>query len=165
MGPTLKCRMGARFLARPVAPVVMSVVTGLIGSTKIATMIEPGSFLLVLEASGKLLQLGSFLPIHFSAIGMWSMMIAATSQKPHTERIIGLGTLNVRDYLKNVRPLRLEAASFSSASIETYGPDGCYGAMLYVGPRKGPPNVTPARWRRAGSGRGLSPDQSSCSQR
>jgi DNA topoisomerase 6 subunit A-like protein len=52
--------------------------------------------------------------------------------EPHTGRMIGLGTLNVRDYLKKVRPLRLDAASFSSASIETYGPDGCYGAMLYV---------------------------------
>jgi hypothetical protein len=36
---------------------------------------------------------------------------------------------------------------------------------LFSGSRKGPPNVTPARWRRAGRGRGLSPDQSSCSQR
>ena len=52
--------------------------------------------------------------------------------EPHTGRMIGLGTLNVRDYLKNVGSMRLEAASFSSASIETYGPDGCYGAMLYV---------------------------------
>lgn len=52
--------------------------------------------------------------------------------EPHTGRMIGLGTLNVRDYLKNIRPLRLDAAGFSSASIETYGPDGCYGAMLYV---------------------------------
>ncbi len=52
--------------------------------------------------------------------------------EPHTSRMIGLGTLNVRNYLQKVRPLKLDAASFSSASIETYGPDGCYGAMLYV---------------------------------
>ena len=52
--------------------------------------------------------------------------------EPHTNRQIGLGTLNVRDYLRKVRPLKLDAASFSAASVNTYGPDGCYGAMLYV---------------------------------
>jgi hypothetical protein len=52
--------------------------------------------------------------------------------EPHTERIIGLGTLNVRDYLEQIRSPKLKAASFSSASVETHGPAGCYGAMLYV---------------------------------
>jgi hypothetical protein len=52
--------------------------------------------------------------------------------EPHTERIIGLGTLNVRDYLDQIRSPKLKAASFSSASVETHGPAGCYGAMLYV---------------------------------
>jgi len=53
-------------------------------------------------------------------------------KEPHTKRVIGLGTLSVRDYLQKVRPLKLDAASFSSASIKTYGPDGCFGALLYV---------------------------------
>jgi len=53
-------------------------------------------------------------------------------REPHTGRIIGLGTLGVRDYLKKVRPLRLDGANFNPASIETYGPNGCYGAVLYV---------------------------------
>ena len=52
--------------------------------------------------------------------------------EPHTGRIIGLGTLNVRDYLSHVRPLKLEEADFAPASIETYGPHGCFGALLYV---------------------------------
>jgi hypothetical protein len=52
--------------------------------------------------------------------------------EPHTGRMIGLGTLNVHDYLQKVRALRLDVASFSSASVKTYGPDGCYGAVLYI---------------------------------
>jgi hypothetical protein len=52
--------------------------------------------------------------------------------EPHTMCVIGLGTLAVRDYLKRVRPLRLEEAGFAHACIETFGPDGCFGALLYV---------------------------------
>jgi DNA topoisomerase 6 subunit A-like protein len=52
--------------------------------------------------------------------------------EPHTKRVIGLGTLAVRDYLSRVRPLKLEEAGFASASIATCGPNGCYGAVLYV---------------------------------
>src|SRR5262249_46399158 len=52
--------------------------------------------------------------------------------EPHTRRVIGLGTLSVRDYLKRVGPLRLEEADFARASVETCGPDGCFGALLYV---------------------------------
>jgi hypothetical protein len=52
--------------------------------------------------------------------------------EPHTGRVIGLGTLNVRDYLSRVSYLKLDEADFAAASIKTYGPDGCYGAVLYV---------------------------------
>ena len=52
--------------------------------------------------------------------------------EPHTKRVIGLGTLNVRDYLSRVAPLKLEEADFDPASIKTYGPDGSFGAVLYV---------------------------------
>ena len=52
--------------------------------------------------------------------------------EPHTGRMIGIGTLNVRNYLQKIRSLRLDTASFSAASVNTYGPDGCYGAVLYV---------------------------------
>jgi hypothetical protein len=52
--------------------------------------------------------------------------------EPHTNRVIGLGTLNVRAYLSRVVPLRLEAAHFDPASVKTYSPDGSFGALLYV---------------------------------
>jgi Topoisomerase 6 subunit A/Spo11, Toprim domain len=52
--------------------------------------------------------------------------------EPHTNRVIGLGTLNVRAYLSRVDPLWLEDADFDPASVKTYGPDGSFGAVLYV---------------------------------
>jgi hypothetical protein len=52
--------------------------------------------------------------------------------EPHTNRVIGLGTLNVRNYLSRVTQLKLEEADFDPASVETYGPDGGFGAVLYV---------------------------------
>ena len=52
--------------------------------------------------------------------------------EPHTKRVIGLGTLNVRGYLSRVENLELEEADFDPASVKTYGPDGSFGAVLYV---------------------------------
>ena len=52
--------------------------------------------------------------------------------EPHTKRVIGLGSLNVRGYLSKVDQLQLKVADFAAASVKTYGPDGSFGAMLYV---------------------------------
>ncbi len=52
--------------------------------------------------------------------------------EPHIKRVIGLGTLNVRDYLNRMHPLQFAEADFDRASIRTYGPGGAYGAILYV---------------------------------
>jgi hypothetical protein len=52
--------------------------------------------------------------------------------EPHTKRVIGLGTLNVRAYLNRVERLKLEEADFDPASVKTYGPNGSFGAVLYV---------------------------------
>jgi DNA topoisomerase VI subunit A len=52
--------------------------------------------------------------------------------EPHTKRVIGLGTLSVRSYLSGVKALELEEADFDPASIKTYGPNGSFGAVLYV---------------------------------
>jgi hypothetical protein len=52
--------------------------------------------------------------------------------EPHTGRVLGLGTLNVRHYLSRVADLELEEADFDPASVRTYGPDGSYGALLYI---------------------------------
>jgi hypothetical protein len=52
--------------------------------------------------------------------------------EPHGKRVIGLGTLNVRNYLSRINQLKLEEADFDPASVETYGPHGSFGAVLYV---------------------------------
>jgi hypothetical protein len=52
--------------------------------------------------------------------------------EPHTKRIVGLGTLNVRNYLNSIGHLNLEDADFAGAEVTTCGPDGCFGALLYV---------------------------------
>jgi hypothetical protein len=52
--------------------------------------------------------------------------------EPHTNRVIGLGTLNVRGYLSRMHPLEFEEADFDSTAVKTYGPSGSYGAVLYV---------------------------------
>jgi hypothetical protein len=52
--------------------------------------------------------------------------------EPHTNRVIGLGTLNVRDYLNRIGRLELEQPDFDPASVQTYGPSGSFGAVLYV---------------------------------
>lgn len=52
--------------------------------------------------------------------------------EPHTDRSVGLGTLNVRDYLNELHePLAIEAG-FSPARIDTCGPFGQFGAILFV---------------------------------
>jgi hypothetical protein len=52
--------------------------------------------------------------------------------EPHTARVIGLGTLNVRHYLSGMHQPKFEEAGFAPASVETNGPQGNYGAVLYV---------------------------------
>jgi hypothetical protein len=52
--------------------------------------------------------------------------------EPHTKRVIGLGTLSVRSYVSRVNGFKLEDAKFRPASVETYGPSGSFGAVLYV---------------------------------
>ena len=52
--------------------------------------------------------------------------------EPHTKRVIGLGTLNVRHYLGRVTTMTMQEAGFNPALIKTYGPDGSFGALLYV---------------------------------
>lgn len=52
--------------------------------------------------------------------------------EPHTKRKIGLGTLAVRKYLAaNSGPKFIEP-SFAAAEIETHGPSGRFGAILFI---------------------------------
>src|SRR6266536_719605 len=52
-------------------------------------------------------------------------------REPHTGRTVDLGTLSVRDYLHRLRAPKFDEAEFSSASIETYGPECGFGAILF----------------------------------
>jgi hypothetical protein len=52
--------------------------------------------------------------------------------EPHTGRVIGLGTLNVRNYLSKIGQLHLMPGDFAAAWVRTYGPHGCFGALLYI---------------------------------
>jgi hypothetical protein len=52
--------------------------------------------------------------------------------EPHTGRMIGLGTLHVRNYLKQAQALQLQPPQLASGRIVTYGPHGCYGALFYI---------------------------------
>ena len=53
-------------------------------------------------------------------------------REPHTDRVIGLGTLAVRNYLKGIRDTHQGEPSFSPGKIITCGPHGRFGALLYV---------------------------------
>jgi hypothetical protein len=52
--------------------------------------------------------------------------------EPHTGRSVGLGTLNVRKYLSGNRVPEFLDAGFAAATIKTHGPDGCFGALLFI---------------------------------
>jgi hypothetical protein len=52
--------------------------------------------------------------------------------EPHTGHEIGLGTLAVRSYIKGHRDLLIRNAAISVADIKTKGPDGRYGAVLFL---------------------------------
>jgi hypothetical protein len=51
--------------------------------------------------------------------------------EPHTGLTIGLGTVSVRDYLAGIAPPKLVAPGFAAASIDTHGPEGCFGGVFF----------------------------------
>jgi hypothetical protein len=53
-------------------------------------------------------------------------------REPHTRRLIGLGTLNVRRYLAETGNMVFSEPSFVRALVATRGPKGCFGAILFV---------------------------------
>jgi hypothetical protein len=52
--------------------------------------------------------------------------------EPHTGHLIGLGTISVRNYLASVSAPKLIEPGFAAGRIETRGPNGCFGAVLFV---------------------------------
>jgi hypothetical protein len=52
--------------------------------------------------------------------------------EPHTKHSFGIGTLEVRHYLAGFDDPELVDAAFSQAEVETSGPSGNFGAVLFV---------------------------------
>jgi DNA topoisomerase VI subunit B len=52
--------------------------------------------------------------------------------EPHTGKVIGMGTLAVKKYLADRKPAQVVEAELYDAHVETNGPDGNYGALLYI---------------------------------
>jgi DNA topoisomerase 6 subunit A-like protein len=53
-------------------------------------------------------------------------------REPHTERSIGLGTLDVRAYLDRLRGPKFIDPGLSSGRVDTFGPDCRFGAVLFL---------------------------------
>jgi hypothetical protein len=52
--------------------------------------------------------------------------------EPHTKYAFGLGTISVRNYLAAIGAPSFLDPDFSGGIIQTHGPDGCFGAVLFV---------------------------------
>jgi hypothetical protein len=52
--------------------------------------------------------------------------------EPHDGETFGLGTRKVRGYLQNNYSHELEEAGFKRAKVKTHGPDGRFGAVMFV---------------------------------
>ena len=52
--------------------------------------------------------------------------------EPHTRQAFGLGTLNVRAYVRSIAAPEVKEARLASASAVTSGPDGRYAGVLFV---------------------------------
>src|SRR6516225_1247181 len=63
----------------------------------------------------------------------WNVVYDARGhlQEPHTNRRIGCGTIEIRNYLRAMRPPSITPADFSDAGVETIGPSGCIAGVLF----------------------------------
>jgi hypothetical protein len=52
--------------------------------------------------------------------------------EPHTKHSFGIGTLEVRNYLAGFDDPELVDAAFSQAEVETSGPNGNFGAVVFI---------------------------------
>jgi hypothetical protein len=52
--------------------------------------------------------------------------------EPHTEVSVECGTLEIRNYIRAMRRPKNKDSHFQGLKVETKGPDGNYGAVLYV---------------------------------
>ena len=64
----------------------------------------------------------------------WNVIYDARGhfEEPHTNRRIGCGTLEVRNYLYAMKEPEIVAPEFSAAAVDIIGPAGGFGAILYI---------------------------------
>ena len=64
----------------------------------------------------------------------WDVVFDARGHfsEPHDGEVINLGTIGVRNFLKEIRPAEFESAKLKSARVNTRGPDGSFGAVLFI---------------------------------
>jgi hypothetical protein len=74
-----------------------------------------------------------FVERHFGTSG-WNIVFDDRGHfaEPHTRHAFGVGTLNVRAYVRSIAAPEVSEARLTSASITTSGPEGRYGGVLFV---------------------------------
>jgi hypothetical protein len=77
----------------------------------------------------------TLLPDYLQETGVdWDVVYDARGHlsEPHDGHIFGIGTLEVRKYFGSFHDPSLVDADFSQAKVETYGPSGNFGAVLFI---------------------------------
>ena len=77
----------------------------------------------------------TLLPDYLNETGVaWDVVYDARGHfnEPHAGKSFGIGTLEVRNYLAGFHDPKLAEAAFSQAEVETDGPSGNFGAVLFV---------------------------------
>ena len=78
--------------------------------------------------------LPDYLAAHVEETADWDVVFDDRGHftEPHTGHMIGLGTVNVREYVASTHKIETKEAGFAPAQIVTRGPHGCFGALLYI---------------------------------
>ena len=77
----------------------------------------------------------TLLPDYIEEYGVdWNIVYDARGHltEPHTKCTIGLGTIGVRNYLHDECEPRIEPIDIATPKVETHGPKGRYGAILFI---------------------------------
>jgi hypothetical protein len=78
--------------------------------------------------------LPNYIEEHADECAYWDVVYDARGhfEEPHTNRRIGCGTIEVRNYLNALKEPGIVAAEFSDAVVDIIGPAGGFSAILYV---------------------------------
>jgi hypothetical protein len=76
----------------------------------------------------------TLLPDYIEEHGVaWDVVYDARGhfEEPHTNRLFGCGTLEVRNYLRAMKKPDIVPADFAGANVDVVGPSGSFGAIMY----------------------------------